>query len=80
MHHPEPQRLHALDAVRGFALLLGVAFHAALSFMPGWPPGLWAMVDKDEDYRAELKAHADFITTNHPAKLRAEMRRSFPSN
>jgi ABC-type multidrug transport system ATPase subunit/peptidoglycan/LPS O-acetylase OafA/YrhL len=39
------QRLHALDAVRGFALLLGVAFHAALSFMPGWPPGLWAMVD-----------------------------------
>jgi ABC-type multidrug transport system ATPase subunit/peptidoglycan/LPS O-acetylase OafA/YrhL len=42
--NPE-QRLHALDAVRGFALLLGVAFHAALSFMPGWPPGLWAMVD-----------------------------------
>jgi ABC-type multidrug transport system ATPase subunit/peptidoglycan/LPS O-acetylase OafA/YrhL len=38
-------RLHALDAVRGFALLLGVAFHAALSFMPEWPPGIWAMVD-----------------------------------
>ncbi len=38
-------RLHALDAVRGFALLLGVAFHAALSFMPGWPPGIWAMND-----------------------------------
>lgn len=45
MHHTDPQRLHALDAVRGFALLLGVAFHAALSFMPGWPPGIWAMVD-----------------------------------
>ncbi len=45
MSHPDPQRLHALDAVRGFALLLGVAFHAALSFMPGWPPGLWAMQD-----------------------------------
>ena len=45
MHHADPQRLHALDAVRGFALLLGVAFHAALSFMPGWPPGIWAMVD-----------------------------------
>jgi ABC-type multidrug transport system ATPase subunit/peptidoglycan/LPS O-acetylase OafA/YrhL len=45
MDAPESQRLHALDAVRGFALLLGVAFHAALSFMPGWPPGLWAMVD-----------------------------------
>ena len=38
-------RLHALDAVRGFALLLGVAFHASLSFMPGWPPGIWSMVD-----------------------------------
>src|SRR3954462_2175230 len=38
-------RLHALDAVRGFALLLGVAFHAALSFMPDWPPGIWAMKD-----------------------------------
>jgi ABC-type multidrug transport system ATPase subunit/peptidoglycan/LPS O-acetylase OafA/YrhL len=45
MRHADPQRLHALDAVRGFALLLGVAFHAALSFMPGWPPGIWAMVD-----------------------------------
>jgi peptidoglycan/LPS O-acetylase OafA/YrhL len=45
MNVPNDQRLHALDAVRGFALLLGVAFHAALSFMPGWPPGLWAMAD-----------------------------------
>jgi len=32
--NPNENRLHALDAVRGFALLLGVAFHAALSFMP----------------------------------------------
>lgn len=39
------ERLHALDAVRAFALLLGVAFHALLSFMPGLPPGLWAMND-----------------------------------
>ncbi len=37
------ERLHALDAVRGFALLLGVAFHATGSFLPGpahapiWP-------------------------------------------
>jgi ABC-type multidrug transport system ATPase subunit/peptidoglycan/LPS O-acetylase OafA/YrhL len=37
------QRLHALDAVRGFALLLGVAFHAALSFL--MPTGTWAMTD-----------------------------------
>ncbi len=45
MNTSDSQRLHALDAVRGFALLLGVAFHAALSFMPGWPPGIWAMND-----------------------------------
>jgi len=45
---PQPssgERLHALDAVRGFALLLGVAFHATLSFLPGIPPGIWSMVD-----------------------------------
>ena len=40
-----PDRLHALDALRGFALLLGVAFHATLSFVPGMPKGLWAMND-----------------------------------
>jgi ABC-type multidrug transport system ATPase subunit/peptidoglycan/LPS O-acetylase OafA/YrhL len=38
-------RLHALDAVRGFALLLGVVFHAGLSFTPGMVPGFWAAVD-----------------------------------
>ncbi len=38
-------RLHALDAVRAFALLMGVVFHAGFSFIPGMIPGLWAMVD-----------------------------------
>jgi ABC-type multidrug transport system ATPase subunit/peptidoglycan/LPS O-acetylase OafA/YrhL len=38
-------RLHALDAVRAFALTLGILFHAGFSFLPGMPPGLWAMVD-----------------------------------
>ena len=28
------QRLHALDAVRGFALLLGIVLHATISFLP----------------------------------------------
>ncbi|MBL7599072.1 hypothetical protein INQ10_23870, partial [Escherichia coli] len=28
-------RLHALDAVRAGAVLLGVAFHAALPYLPG---------------------------------------------
>ena len=38
-------RLHALDAVRAFALLLGVVFHAGFSFLPGLMPGIWAMTD-----------------------------------
>ncbi|MFO0581780.1 MAG: acyltransferase family protein [Anaeromyxobacter sp.] len=39
------ERLHALDAVRALALVLGVLFHAGFSFLPGLPPGLWARVD-----------------------------------
>ena len=39
-----PERLHALDAVRGFALLLGVVFHATLSFIPS-PHPIWAIHD-----------------------------------
>lgn len=38
------ERLHALDAVRGFALLLGVAFHASMSFLPG--PQAWIVMDE----------------------------------
>ncbi|NML06547.1 acyltransferase family protein [Sphingomonas sp. G-3-2-10] len=37
------ERLHALDAVRAGALLLGVAFHASLSFLPG--PQIWVVRD-----------------------------------
>ncbi|MBL8518903.1 MAG: acyltransferase family protein [Betaproteobacteria bacterium] len=36
-------RLHALDAVRGGALLLGVALHATLSFIPG--AQVWLVAD-----------------------------------
>jgi ABC-type multidrug transport system ATPase subunit/peptidoglycan/LPS O-acetylase OafA/YrhL len=38
-------RLHALDAVRAAALLLGVVFHAGFSFIPGMITGLWAFAD-----------------------------------
>ncbi|MDO9337182.1 MAG: acyltransferase family protein [Caulobacter sp.] len=49
---PAPtERLHALDAVRGFALLLGVAFHASMSFLPG--PQAWIVMDEQ---RSELMA------------------------
>jgi glucans biosynthesis protein C len=39
-----PERLHALDAVRGFALLLGIVFHATLSFLPT-PSRVWIIQD-----------------------------------
>ncbi len=32
----KPRRLHDLDALRGFAMLLGIALHAALAFIPGF--------------------------------------------
>jgi glucan biosynthesis protein C len=41
---PAPERLHALDAVRGFALLLGIVLHATLSFLPS-PTRFWIIED-----------------------------------
>ncbi|MGD9980292.1 MAG: acyltransferase family protein [Hyphomonadaceae bacterium] len=38
------ERYHALDAVRGGALVLGVFFHATLAFLPGQQ--LWVVVDQ----------------------------------
>jgi peptidoglycan/LPS O-acetylase OafA/YrhL len=40
---PSDERLHALDAVRGFALLLGIAFHATMSLIPGQQ--IWIVED-----------------------------------
>lgn len=37
------ERLHGLDAVRGYALMLGVVFHATMSFVPG--PQIWIVAD-----------------------------------
>ena len=34
-------RLHALDAVRAYALLLGVVLHGAAAFLEGFPIPLW---------------------------------------
>ena len=36
------QRQHELDALRAFAMLLGIALHGALSFAPGFP---WVVQD-----------------------------------
>lgn len=42
-HFTPPKRLDYLDAVRAFALLLGIVFHASLSFMPMYIG--WAVMD-----------------------------------
>jgi peptidoglycan/LPS O-acetylase OafA/YrhL len=39
-----PERLHALDAVRGYALLLGIVLHATMSFLPA-PSRIWIIQD-----------------------------------
>ena len=39
----EGERLHALDAARAGALLLGVVFHATMAYLPG--PQLWFVQD-----------------------------------
>src|SRR4051812_36414745 len=46
MTHVEqkPERLHALDAVRGYALLLGIVLHATMSFLPS-PTRIWIIQD-----------------------------------
>jgi peptidoglycan/LPS O-acetylase OafA/YrhL len=43
--HPHGgERLHALDAVRGYALLAGIVFHSILSFLPSKEP-MWVVID-----------------------------------
>lgn len=39
------ERIHSLDAVRGFALLLGLVIHISLSFVPGMPAAAWPVLD-----------------------------------
>jgi peptidoglycan/LPS O-acetylase OafA/YrhL len=41
---PTQERLHALDAVRGLALLLGIVLHATVSFIPS-PTRFWIIRD-----------------------------------
>src|SRR5688572_4671182 len=36
-----PDRLHALDAVRAYALLLGVVLHGTAAFLAGFPIPMW---------------------------------------
>jgi glucans biosynthesis protein C len=53
--HLPATRYHAMDALRGFALVLGVFFHAAEAFCPGrWS---WAVVDVRAHWIAEFFQH-----------------------
>jgi peptidoglycan/LPS O-acetylase OafA/YrhL len=47
------ERLHALDAARGLLLLLGIAFHATLSFLPA-PAGVQAWIVMDNSRSVAL--------------------------
>ena len=49
-------RLHGLDAVRGLALLLGIVFHLAMSFLPG--PQIWVAKDVSESRVLSVAAFA----------------------
>jgi peptidoglycan/LPS O-acetylase OafA/YrhL len=42
-----PDRLHALDAVRAYALLLGVVLHGAAAFLEGFPIPMWLDTPSD---------------------------------
>jgi peptidoglycan/LPS O-acetylase OafA/YrhL len=54
----QSERLHALDAVRGGALLAGVLFHATVSFLPA-PPGipLWIVMDRERSLTLAVLFH-----------------------
>jgi glucans biosynthesis protein C len=54
--NPPRARLHGLDAVRGFALLLGVILHASMSFLPG--PQVWIVADSS---RSELASVTFYV-------------------
>lgn len=45
-HQISPERLHGLDAIRGSALMLGVALHATMSWIPG-AEYFWVAADGD---------------------------------
>lgn len=53
--HKAP-RHHGLDAVRAFALLMGVFFHAAFSFFPGSEP-VWMIMDTDRSTAIFVSAY-----------------------
>jgi glucan biosynthesis protein C len=60
-----PERLHALDAVRGFALLLGIVFHASTDFL--FLPNIWIVEDNHRSLA--LLALAVLVFTTHVFRM-----------
>jgi peptidoglycan/LPS O-acetylase OafA/YrhL len=54
------ERLHALDAARGGMLLLGIVFHATVSFLPSRVP-LWTVMDNQRSFALAVLFHTVHI-------------------
>lgn len=54
MENSSMERLHALDAVRGFALLLGIVLHGCMSFMPSLASIGYPIVDQSQSPFLEI--------------------------
>jgi peptidoglycan/LPS O-acetylase OafA/YrhL len=54
---PTAERLHALDALRAGALLLGIVLHGALSFVPLVPDVLWPVHDVSQHWALGVLAY-----------------------
>ena len=70
---PAPERLHALDAVRGFALLLGIVLHATLSFLPT-PSRVWIIQDSLLEVVAGIAHGIKVVLFGHAAPPEANRR------
>jgi glucan biosynthesis protein C len=62
--HTDNSRLDYLDAIRAFALVLGIVFHACLSFMPVFMG--WAVQDVSTSPLAAM-----FMTVSHTFRMEA---------
>lgn len=59
---PPARRLHGLDALRAFAMLLGIGLHAALSFIPGF----WAVQDNKAGFAGPFD---EFLVAVHGFRM-----------
>ena len=71
---PSSERLHALDALRGFALICGVVLHAAMSYLPGFD--VWPLLDRSPRFAAHRSAGGlDHGRAATPTEARTRARR-----